>query len=80
MHAIGPILLIIISVFIIYHFGFTVFLWCIPLVIVCIVIAFFYQVFVGEGWLPDLEKMPKKIWQKYLKLETKLFKWMDEHL
>lgn len=70
---------IIIAILITHFLGFIVFLWCIPVVIAIIIIAVFYKIFVSEGWVPDLSKLPKKIWKKYLKWERKLFNWMDKN-
>lgn len=71
------IISIIASVLIIRFLGSTVFFWCIPLVILIVLICFFYPIFRDEGWVPDLSKTPKKIWKKYQKLESKFFKWLD---
>jgi len=73
------ILIIIASVLIIRFFGSTVFFWCIPIAVFGVIFAFFYPILRDEGKVPDLSKLPKKIWKKYLKLELKFFKWLDRH-
>ncbi|MFA6523959.1 MAG: hypothetical protein WC264_01100 [Candidatus Paceibacterota bacterium] len=73
------IIVIISSVLIIRFLGSTVFFWCIPIAILGVLIAFFYPIFRDEGWVPDASKLPKKIWKRYLKWESKFFKWLDRY-
>jgi hypothetical protein len=78
MHHGTLIFAIIVSILIIRFLGFTIFLWCIPLTIVIILICFFYPIFRDEGKIPDLEKLPSKMWKEYKKVEPKIFKKIDD--
>ena len=70
---------IIIALIVIHFFGFTVFLWSIPIVAALVVIFLFYKIFLSEGWVPDISDVFKKAWKRYLKWERKLFNWIDKY-
>ena len=72
------IFVLVIAILVIYFLGFTIFLWCIPLTIVIIIIAFLYPVFRDEKKIPNMDNLHKDIWRKYLKWEAKLFRWIDD--
>ena len=75
----GTIIFGLVIAFIVYKLlGFTILLWCIPLTIIIILVAFFYPIFRDEKKIPNLDNLHKDIWKRYLRWEAKFFRWIDE--
>ena len=78
-HINGTLIFGIILAIIVYHFfGFPGLVWCAIAAVAIMIIAFFYMIFVSEGWIPDFYIVFKKLWRRYLKWEAKFFHWVDE--
>ena len=61
-----------------FKWGWNAFLYCALAGIIVAAIAFLYTLLRAEGEIRKLKKFLKRLWVKYERFETRMFRWWDE--
>jgi len=71
------VIIVILAIIIVYFFGFTILWWCILIGVGIFLLVVIHALMETEGIFIKIGRWLKKTWPKYLTLEAKFFKWID---